>query len=734
MGRGKFLRSLRQRWWMLALIVVPVTLFTFAFAEFLTPTMYEGFVTVADRRDRDINIASLYPEQALGGGVNEQEVRVINLANTAGSYTVLKAAFDELTGLGILKERGPAAQRAFFRDVEIRPARGSEFLTIAFISKNLDDSKKVIETITSKLISHYSNLNTQRADAQVKFVEEQLKEQKAIYAQKLQEQQEFMEEYPEAAGFDVNTSGLVQRYNQARSDLHGAERAIAVAQETLRVARQFEGDPMMVPNPMKVDNLNPLYMELERRINTTETSLIALRERFGPNHPSIIALTKSLEEDKETFKNTQKYVQTFSEYEVGEIERLRMQSIFSAEQSLQAARAEKARAQVVVNELKAQLDRLPVVQKELLQYQAEIKALAESVANLTQKLEESKVRAAQNAVRGLYFLDDPQVQEVDRKTLLKTLIAFFLSSVVAISLIASLGQFDQSTYTPLDAENSLGFPVLAALPKSGQQRLNPDVEQPTPLAASYQILSTQIAGIKEKLNGPGILVSAAEPDSGRTTVAANLAISLARDGSRVLIVDADLRNPSLHEHFGIENRAGISEVLSGQATIEQVVQSTGVDGLLFISAGQIPVNPVRMLRGGALDAFIEQVGKGVDFIIFDSPAGSTFGDPLVLAEHVQNVILVHEAGRAATGAEYDFHKSLERLGVNIIGLVLNKTRPEDCPSYQHFRRNYQSAINRYHALAGRTALGPGEQPKQPKPRQFGRTTGTPTETQDDDEE
>jgi hypothetical protein len=89
------------------------------------------------------------------------------------------------------------------------------------------------------------------------------------------------------------------------------------------------------------------------------------------------------------------------------------------------------------------------------------------------------------------------------------------------------------------------------------------------------------------------------------------------------------------------------------------------------------------------------------------------------------VVLIHEAGRPPTIAEFEFHKALERLGVNILGLVLNKARPDDCPTYQHYRRNYERTIHRYHPTTGRAALASGDKPvrgekREPeKPEQFG---------------
>lgn len=730
MGRGKFLRSLKQRWWLLALIVIPITVGTLLYTIF-APQLYEGSMTLADRRPRDINLPVLFTDQLMGGAVNEQEIRVTNLANTITSYSVLRSAYEQLAAERVLPPISPENERKFFRSIDVRPVRGSEFIQVAYIGDDSQKTKRVVEVVRDRFLARYRNLHSELAENQVQFIKDQLAEQQRIYDQKLQEQKEFMERYPEAIAYDVQTSGLVGQMTMVRQRIAEAQKNYAAAAETKRVAEKYENHPFFDVNVLRQRSLNPAYDEVKRRVAATRASLSAALETYGERHPQIIAIKEQLavEENhlREMEARGETHVESISTSDISGPEVQRQQDIFIGDKALAAAGAELRQANAELASLQQKFDRLPVVQKELGGMQAAIAAQALAVNNLAQKVSEAQVKAKENESRGVYFLDPPNVQPVDPGLVLKTSIAFFLSLIVAVSLIASLGQIDQAAYTASDAENALGFPVIAALPRSSQQRLNPDVETPSPLAASYQILSTQILAIKEKLQGPGILIAAAEPAVGRSTIAANLAISLARDGARVLLIDADLRKPGLHNHFGLQNRAGLSEILGGTAGIEDVVQPTGVEGLLFIAAGEPPVNPVRFLRSGAMDEFVEQISKGADFIVFDSPAGSTFGDPIVLAENVQNVVLIHEAGRSASEAEYEFHKSLERLGVNVIGMVLNKTRPVDCPSYQNYRRNYDATISRYHSGTGRAALGPGTSSSSQKPQQYGST-------KEDDEE
>ncbi len=718
MGRGKFLRSLRQRWWLVAVIVLPITVGVLLYVS-TRKARFEGFVTVADKRDKDANLAPLYPDQAMFA-VNELEIRVANLANTFGSYTVIKNAFDQLVQQGVLTDSSEAALREFANKVDIRPLRGSEYIQVGYESEDPEKARTIIKTLYEKFNTHFQNLTADQGKGQVEFVQAQLAEQKDLLNAKLQEMKEFQDTHPRAIAYEQNATGIVSRQNQVEERLATARDGLAAAIGTLEASKRQAKDPITTSTPTASIQQapNPLWNSITERIKASKTLLASSEETLGPNHPKIVQLKESIANDERLLAEKDangkpvidRYVYVTNDQQLSPMEFDRRRALQAAQRAYDSAVRAVAQNEAELQQVRSEIAKLPEAQKGLVALNADLTAISTSVANLGNKLLESKVRSGQNSMRNVALLDAWQVQQLDPGVVLKTLIAFFLSLIVAVSLVASLGQFDQATYTPADAENTLGFPVLAALPKSGQQRLDTGAEAPTPLAASYQLLSTQLLMIKEKLQGPCVLVASAEPNAGRSTIAANLAISLARDGARVLFVDADLRSPTAHEHFGLQNRTGLAELLSGQARLEDVVQKTSVEGLLFVAAGTPPVNPVRLLRGEAMEHFIADVSKQADYVVLDSPAGSTFGDAAVLADYTRNVVLVHEAGRAATGAEFEFHKALERLGANVIGLVLNKTRPEDCPSYSHFRRNYEASISRYQRGGGRPALGSGEKP------------------------
>jgi capsular exopolysaccharide synthesis family protein len=186
-----------------------------------------------------------------------------------------------------------------------------------------------------------------------------------------------------------------------------------------------------------------------------------------------------------------------------------------------------------------------------------------------------------------------------------------------------------------------------------------------------------------------IVVVSAEPDSGRSVTASNLAVSLARDGARVILIDADLRKPTQHLIFGVDNKVGLTNILSGGATLEDALVPTRVQGLLLVPAGPIPDNPVKLLRSAEMRDFVQQIPELADFVIYDTPAGVAFPDPTLVATMVGRAMVVHSAGRVPRGSEAEFRSKLESVGVRLLGVVLNKVRREDSSSYFHYHRSYE---------------------------------------------
>ncbi len=193
----------------------------------------------------------------------------------------------------------------------------------------------------------------------------------------------------------------------------------------------------------------------------------------------------------------------------------------------------------------------------------------------------------------------------------------------------------------------------------------------SPLAESYRRLAANLQFLDASKPLRTIVVSSATPGEGKSTTAVNLAIVMAEKRSRVLLVDADLRSPSIADICGIEGAAGLSSVLGTQATIDEVVQEWGVPGLYVVAAGQIPPNPSQLVDSPAMDAFLAAVTESYDLVIIDTPPLLALTDGAVLARKTDGAVVVARSKKISRPRLAEALASLDALGATCLGLLLN---------------------------------------------------------------
>jgi capsular exopolysaccharide synthesis family protein len=193
-----------------------------------------------------------------------------------------------------------------------------------------------------------------------------------------------------------------------------------------------------------------------------------------------------------------------------------------------------------------------------------------------------------------------------------------------------------------------------------------------------------------------LLVTSAAPSEGKTTVACTIAISLAQSGQRVCIVDCDLRRPRLHRVFDRVGDAGLTNVLLGDATIDEVAQATGIENLYSIPSGPIPPNPAEIVHSERFKKFLDDLGERFDRIILDSPPLMAVTDATIASKLVDGVILVVRAFKTSTDIAAQGIRVLRDVDATIIGCVLNAVdfgNAEYSYSYYYYRREGYGATD-----------------------------------------
>lgn len=201
---------------------------------------------------------------------------------------------------------------------------------------------------------------------------------------------------------------------------------------------------------------------------------------------------------------------------------------------------------------------------------------------------------------------------------------------------------------------------------------------------AFRVLRTnlQFMGLDKPLKS--ILITSATPGEGKSTVAANLAVTFAQAGLNVCLIDADLRRPRVAKLFGVDNWRGLTTAVVSQSGLEADLQPSGVPGLTLLTSGPIPPNPAEMLGSARMSRLLEGFEARFDMVIIDSPPTLAVTDAAVLAPKVDGVILVIRSGQVARQQAIRAKEALEAVKANLLGVTLSAVPNEGREGYYYY--------------------------------------------------
>ena len=198
----------------------------------------------------------------------------------------------------------------------------------------------------------------------------------------------------------------------------------------------------------------------------------------------------------------------------------------------------------------------------------------------------------------------------------------------------------------------------------------------SPAAEAYKVIRTSIQFAKAGNSLKTIAITSCTPDEGKSTTAANLAIVLTQTGKRVLLMDCDMRNPTVHKNFKLSNKVGLSSCISLGTALAEAVQETEIENLDALTSGVIPPNPSELLGSERMQHILARAQEEYDYVLLDTPPVLPVTDTLVLGSLVDGLILVLDSGEVKVEMARDVKNQLMHAGANILGVVLNKVRSE----------------------------------------------------------
>ena len=277
--------------------------------------------------------------------------------------------------------------------------------------------------------------------------------------------------------------------------------------------------------------------------------------------------------------------------------------------------------------------------------------------------------------------------------------SILIALTAAIGLVAMFELFDNRIKLPDEILSYLGLSLLGVVPtvslKNGASSPRPLIngEIPGEFAEAFRLVRTNVLFSAFEQGSRSIVVTSPGIGEGKTSVATNLAIAIAQAGQRVLLVDADMRRPQVHDAFGRELDPGLSNLIVGNVSASEVVKLSAVSGLWILPAGMIPPNPAEILASKRFKSLIKQLEEHFDWVIVDSPPVLAVADASVIAHAVSRVLLVVRAEMTGRGDARAAIERLEAVGAQFAGAVLNNVdtarhRYYYAPFYRHDYGSY----------------------------------------------
>lgn len=406
---------------------------------------------------------------------------------------------------------------------------------------------------------------------------------------------------------------------------------------------------------------NTTLAKYKERVLTLRNDCTDLGSRYLEGHPKLIECKDKLASAENEFARELSNLVVSTEAELKEA--------VEKERNLQAMFNEVKGEAFELEKKKLELDRLKSESENVKrQYDSVFKRLKD--IELSGLLRTSNIRVLDSA-RPMMGPIRPNVPQ-------GVLMGIIAGLVLGLGLALMLEFMDSSVTSQQEIEERLGLTFLGfvpSIPVSDVELENKDLhihrEPKSLIAECTRSIRTNLLFMSPDKPFKRILVTSSGPQEGKSTTAINLGITMAQSGSKVLIVDTDMRRPRIHKAFGVPNDVGVSSLVVGEGKFEDAIKSTEIAGLFVLPCGPIPPNPAELLHTKAFDELLTQLGGRFDRIILDSPPVGAVADALVLATQVDGVVVVLKAGKTNRDLAQRTVRALRDVQARIFGAVLN---------------------------------------------------------------
>ncbi len=661
------------------LVVITATLVTFILPESFSST-------ARIKIERDAPDISGFADRMGGSGYDpyfiQTEFEVIQSEAVLGRV---------IKNLNLLEDWGkkyggnlkvPETIQLLKQRMDLRPVRNTSFIEIRVFSEKPDEAAKLANEIAQAYKEFRQDQRKRLSSGGIDALEVRWKQQEASVREAQTKVDQLREELkiPDLMVGGDQPLTLMSAETLRRIEGMRIERKAGLAgQETLlnnlkelREKLGPEGLAQAIPTAVQDAQLGSLLEQLVM----VEQRLITLEKEFGPANAEILKI-KGQAADLHN-KITNRVDGILSGLDV---------RVKSAREEL--ANMERDVEKALTNDIQKARSSRPYFDAK-----RNLEELQRFRQILTMKIEAEKID--QNLPKSMMveIMDhaEPGIRPVRPNKPLNIALGIIIGLVVGVGLAFFIEYLDTSVKTIDDVERSLQSPVLGVIPQNVGLVLEEGVDSPH--AEAYRVLRTNLLFSRkdDKLNT--VAVVSAGAGEGKSTTVFNLAAVFAQSRQRTLIVDSDLRRPTLHKMLHVTNSIGLTNYLLKQNTLEEVIQTTSVPTLDFLASGKLPSSSLGILSSAQMKDLINELKQRYDFVFFDSPPIMGVSDASILASEVDMTLQVIQYRRYPQPMNIRAKQLIEKVGGNLVGIVLNNINMSQDESYYYYSGYYHDYYSR----------------------------------------
>ncbi|MGV0027885.1 GumC family protein [Phormidesmis priestleyi] len=604
-------------------------------------------------------------------------------------------------------ENKPLKVEEFLKKLKIKSIRGTDVLAMSYRSIDAKEAAAVINLLIRNYLENNVRMNRAEAVAAREFISKELPTVEARVSSAERALRQFKEANrvvaldEEAKTTVAGLSDLADQITQTQSALADANSRTESMQSQLGLNSRQAIDLTALSQSTEVQQVLADYRQVQNQLAVQQT-------RYQDNHPAIVNLKR-----KEVALRTQldkRVAQMGSSQSVAD-QNLQMGQLkqgmtadlvkLEIERLGLSNRVAVLKNAYVFNQNRANV--LPQLEQTQRGLERRLQVARSTYEELLKRLQDVQVVENQN-VGNARVVSEATVPDrpISPRILLNLALGGILGILAGLAVMVLLEAIDQSVKTTDEAKRLLDFPLLGTIPRFSRRlgdgtiskryllkQIVPVRDNPySPVSAAFEMLQTTLGFTLTDKALKVVLVTSALPTEGKSFVAANLAVSNAQMGRRVLLIDADMRRPSQHEIWQLPNLKGLSDILVGQADY----QTSVVEGLInldILTAGTLPPNPMALLSSQRIASVIKAAKADYDFIIIDTPPIALSADALTLGKLADGVLLVVRPGVVNSSAIATAKSLLTQSGQQVLGMVVNGVIPEnESGSYYSVDRYY----------------------------------------------